>query len=526
MAFVAGAAGTVAAPQAVPVARPAYPVAAPANPGVVAGAPVAASAVAVARPAYAAAVPMTPGVPVAMPASAPAPGSRRGLTLGLIIGGSALFLILGIVLAFICFRSGPAPRTDDDGLAEGDDPQAVPVAVKKKAPTPLIVLTKEEQKKVDAAIARGVEYLKKTQLPNGTWPGGNHPVGYAAMGGLTLLECGVKANEPPIQKAAQFVRDALPRLNGTYELSLAILFLDRLGDKQDKQRIQQMALRLVAGQTQSGGWSYTCPLLNDDDSSRLAALLKDLDTHGRNAVEQRTGNLNNLPVSLRRLAALQNPEQKPPNFYRTWGDNSNTQFAILALWAARRHDVPLDKTLELVVLRFKNTQNADGSWNYTNTQNVNRFPTMTCAGLLGRAVEHGLSKNPPKVRPDQDPDIQRALQHLSQHVGQPVKDGTPVGPLADLYYLWSVERVAMLYQLKKIGDKQWYHWGMQLLLTHQRPDGHWQAGGHGASPLVDTCFALLFLHRVNLAKDLTEKLEEIGGARPQLNAVPPPRPKG
>ena len=29
----------------------------------------------------------------------------------------------------------------------------------------------------------------------------------------------------------------------------------------------------------------------------------------------------------------------------------------------------------------------------------------------------------------------------------------------------------------------------------------------GSSPLTDTCFALLFLKRTNLAKDLTKKLE-------------------
>src|SRR5262249_39207659 len=45
-------------------------------------------------------------------------------------------------------------------------------------------------------------------------------------------------------------------------------------------------------------------------------------------------------------------------------DNSNTQFAILALWVAQRHGVPMERTLKLMVQRFRQSQNADGSWGY------------------------------------------------------------------------------------------------------------------------------------------------------------------
>jgi hypothetical protein len=43
-------------------------------------------------------------------------------------------------------------------------------------------------------------------------------------------------------------------------------------------------------------------------------------------------------------------------------------------------------------------------------------------------------------------------------------------------------------------------------------------GGHGSTQVLDTCFAILFLHRVNLAKDLTDKLNE------QAAAAAPGRP--
>src|SRR5207244_11680050 len=46
------------------------------------------------------------------------------------------------------------------------------------------------------------------------------------------------------------------------------------------------------------------------------------------------------------------------------GDNSNTQFAVLALWAARRHGIPVEKALARAEARFRNSQNADGGWGY------------------------------------------------------------------------------------------------------------------------------------------------------------------
>src|SRR5262249_38945041 len=72
------------------------------------------------------------------------------------------------------------------------------------------------------------------------------------------------------------------------------------------------------------------------------------------------------------------------------------------------------------------------------------------------------------------------------------------------YFLWSLERVAVAYGLETIGSKDWYAWGAEILLQTQETNGSWQ--GRYADGGVDTCFALLFLRRANLAKDLTASL--------------------
>jgi hypothetical protein len=142
---------------------------------------------------------------------------------------------------------------------------------------------------------------------------------------------------------------------------------------------------------------------------------------------------------------------------------------------------------------------------------------MTCAGLLGLAVGQGLASEADvkKEQPGQDPAVDKALRLLGQKIGEPIRRpiGQP-GPadarpgLVDLYYLWSLERVAVLYNLKTIDHKDWYVWGAEKLLANQQQNGNWVNGGYpSANPVIDTCFALLFLKQANLAKDLTNKLQ-------------------
>src|SRR5262249_61404538 len=43
-----------------------------------------------------------------------------------------------------------------------------------------------------------------------------------------------------------------------------------------------------------------------------------------------------------------------------------------------------------------------------------------------------------------------------------------------VYFRWSLERAAVAYGLRKIGDKDWYDWGANFLLGDQEKDGSWQ----------------------------------------------------
>ena len=413
------------------------------------------------------------------------------------------------------------------------------------------------QDKVDEATRRAVAYLKGNA---NLWiKTGGHASGYASLPALALLEAGVERTDPVILKAADLVRKLGPKNQQTYEIALNILFLDKLGDPQDEELIRTLALRLIAGQTSAWGWNYTCPILTKDleapfltalDKSRPstswdAPLQRDpgkglLDLRSplsgkedaeppvanRKPEESKDGKLAlplvlgdadkalamGLPEKLKGLPIFQQDLVKTSPLTRgRQEDNSNTQFALLALWAARRHAVPTERSLLLADQRFGQSQARDGSWGYHLVQNRGT-PSMTCVGLLGLALGHGAAMPPqrtsddPAPRPTSDPAIERGLASLALSIGDAKK--AHAGQPPNLYFLWSLERVAMLYRLPTIGGKDWYGWGANFLLAQQKPGGNWHVGNYpGASDPLDTAFALLFLRRSNLVQDLTDRLQ-------------------
>ena len=366
--------------------------------------------------------------------------------------------------------------------------------------TPTVVVELAEQRKIDDAIAKGVWFLKGEQKPDGNWDG-SPPVGHTALAGLTLLECGVPASDPGVKKAAAFVRKQAVGGGGdlsTYQWALTILFLDRLGEQQDESLIQYLALCLIAGQHPAdGAWQYTCPALDRKLVPQLLKLLEDGATS---------------PADWRK-AALNGVEFNPGGW-----DNSNTQFAILGLWVAKRHGVAISKCVALMEKHFRktqcpkgtdptgNNQDLEGSWFYdvNGNSSESRWPAMTCSGLLGLAIAQGVNPEPEsKLKPLDDP----AIQPCSGHAGP---RNRPTGRKAAAGPLFPLVAGARRRAVQPVEDRGQglVRLGPRLLLPRQDNDGSWKAGAfYGNNPVLNTCFALLFLKQANLAKDLTSKLQ-------------------
>jgi hypothetical protein len=157
-------------------------------------------------------------------------------------------------------------RKEDVPVAAAVKAPAVPAVPAAPAPVPPL---NKEQANINAAIDRGIRYLKSHP-----WDHPQHPTGYTALAALTLLECGVSADDPLIQRAAVFIRGQAAKLNHTYQIALSILFLDRLGRQEDHRLLQALSLRLLAGQNAAGGWWYTVPVLPPGDMAQLYKFLR------------------------------------------------------------------------------------------------------------------------------------------------------------------------------------------------------------------------------------------------------------
>ena len=227
-----------------------------------------------------------------------------------------------------------------------------------------------EPEAVNKAIDRGVVCLKQLQNDNGTWP--MHPpneIGSTALASLTLLECGVAPNDPSVQKAAQAIRLASTNCTHTYSISLSILFFDRLGEPADVPLIESLAVRLLAGQNGSGGWSYKCPPLAECEINRLMTIITNRPV-AKSDTQPGAGPVRRA-LSKEIQAQLAIISKQVPNVsQRGTGDNSNTQFATLALWVARRYGMPAEQAFSRIEARFRGSQGDDGGWGYGNFPNA------------------------------------------------------------------------------------------------------------------------------------------------------------
>jgi hypothetical protein len=354
------------------------------------------------------------------------------------------------------------------------------------------------------------------------------------------------ATDAAVANIARACRAAALSTEGTYQLSLLITFFDRLGHRSDRLLVQFLTLRLLSGQLADGTWGYTCPGLKLDpvqqaqleaelgreaklhtpartpEPSRKGGQRQDLDDTPRPAGKDEPKGEEKEPVrlhpSLERLA-----RQLPaaPAEFGAVGDHSNTQFATVGLWVGRRHAVDVSAALAKIDQHYRACQAPDGGWSYTQAFGGPSSPAMTCAGLMGLAIGFGAKNLPadrgaaPRVDTDalnKDPAVTAGLKYLGAILAagrQPdAGTGSPLNPLsADLYFMWSLERVGMVYGLKSIGNVDWYEWGSRLLVATQQRDGSWLPTNHVPSPDVATAFALLFLGRANLTEDLSNSLK-------------------
>ncbi len=321
----------------------------------------------------------------------------------------------------------------------------------------LVAFPQRSQAAVDApsvqrAIDRGIAYLRKTQNQRGGWTEfSGQSCGLSALCSLALLNAGVAKDDPDMVRAMRYLREFEP--NETYSVSLQTLVYCQLGAAGDLPRIRRNVDWLVASQKKGdpirdrgGSWDYGS---------------------GRGS-----------------------------------GDPSNTQFALLALGAARDRGIEIDAEVFRRSLDYWLPRQRNGGWSYGNNRKLSG--SMTCAGIASTIIARSnlgdSEAEGNQIRccgADQagpDP-VEEGLRWLGGNFTLQVNPGGD--SLTLFYYLYALERVGRLSGRRFIGDHDWYREGAERLLALQDEFvGFWAGSGvMEENRDVATSFALLFLSK-------------------------------
>ncbi len=304
---------------------------------------------------------------------------------------------------------------------------------------------------VRQSIKQGVDYLKRRQGKDGAWT--DPPLyagGMTSLCTLTLLSCGVPPTDPAVQGALGHLRRT--HADKTYSVALQTMVFCRAEPIRDGQSIRRNVGWLEQTQitrgSGKGGWGY--------------------------------------------------PSSDP--------DNSNSQFAVLALYEAERVGIRVSpQTWRLAKAYWEESQNHDGSWGY-NPSIRGGTGSMTSAGISSLVIADGKVRQPDaevqqdrilccrRVEADNDR-VRRGLQWLAQNF-------TVAGnPRADqrwhYYYLYGLERVGRMTNQRFVGQHDWYREGADYLIAAKGGAlaDHWSGQLFESGELLPTCFALLFLSK-------------------------------
>lgn len=330
-----------------------------------------------------------------------------------------------------------------------------------------------KQQEIDRAIDKGAAYLKQQGVE-----GRENTMELVA---LTLAHAGVPASEAPLTDLIERVTRG--ELVSTYHVALQAVLLAHVDPKKYRARIAECGQWLVDSQCSNGQWTYTGKLRQEPERNAVSG-----DGKSRYTLRDQ------------REAGAQ------------CGDNSNSQFGVLGLWAVCMAGVKVPASAFQRAERWwKADQRTDGGWGYGGPGPS--YGSMTCAGVAAMSI-CGRGQGDPERNRGQEI---AGLRWLGQHFS--VKEN-PRGGSWLYYYLYSLERAGTITGQKLIGGKDWYQEGARFLVDNQAANGSWEE----SDPVIDTCFAILFLKRAT-ASLVTGIAQDRVSVTPDDPALEPPDPE-
>ncbi|MBA4064769.1 MAG: hypothetical protein C0501_13855 [Isosphaera sp.] len=343
------------------------------------------------------------------------------------------------------------------------------------APPPKV--EEELVEKVRKAIDNGVRYLKKQQNPQGNWEGivlgtlADLEGGTTALVTLALLNCGVKPDDPALVKPMDYLRQLSKNPKKTYVVALCNLVFAEARDPKDLPLVQRNADWLIRTAL---GWEV------DAVTGVPAGTLRGW-SYPQNAI----------------------------------ADNSNTQYALLGLYAAKQAGAKVPEAAWRGVQEFyARTQLTPpdnpqaGYWKYYNGMAGEGMPesiSMSVAGVCGLLIARmGLDASEQKLDPatgvarncgDYGAGQNAALARGMNWVAEKFRFESPK---STFYNVYGIERLGRLSGQRFLGAHDWYREGCEMLvrIQEQGSDGSISRGKSiDGTAHLSTAFALLFLSK-------------------------------
>lgn len=367
----------------------------------------------------------------------------------------------------------PAPPSPKVADLPKPDPKPAPV----KEPAPVIVKNTpkdqvEKPKTLDDAVRGGMAFLKAKAAVFAKDSKSDELLLW------TYLQGGVPESDPEFQALLKTVLDK--KLERTYNVALAAMVLEDLDRVKYQKRLAQCAQFLLDNQCANGQWGYGEPSMFAEELVVPAPPPK----------------AKNFKVKVtRRRDGLAS------------GDNSNSMYALLGLRACHDANIVLPpESLKLASKWWRDTQSrvstvkapavAPEGWCYSRHDHK-PYGSMT-AGGVGSLVICDYILN---IDWKKDREVASGMEWLGKNFSASYNPGPYEHANMEensqhqfYYYMYGLERAAILYGTEQIGGNYWFAKGLEVLMGSQRADGSWKSP-QGGNELYDTCFAVLFLRK-------------------------------
>lgn len=321
-----------------------------------------------------------------------------------------------------------------------------------------------------SSIERAQRFLIDAQSSDGTWPAGlyaSHSEGVNGLVTLALLNSGLPSRHPAVAKALDHLEHPQNDPSQVYDISMVIMAL--AASDRGRGKIAKLASKLENAQRdgpEGGNWHYGAA----------------------------SG---------------------------SW-DNSNTQFAVLALREAAHVGIPINRDVwKRSQEHFLRSQQGSpratsgAGWAYQGSGEA--YGSMTVAGLASLIITQEMLRDDDDVNAsgeinccgnDEEDVVQNAIDAGIRWLDKNIRIESNPGGQRNwlLYYLYGLERAGRFSGQRFFGDRDWYREGAEFLVERQDiREGFWISRLE-PNRVTSTALALLFVSK-GLSPVLINKLK-------------------